>query len=104
MTSKFLYLNVRLIVMATCSTDRNFSAGLLYALKKLGTSCLNATKSTRDFSKDTIRCLYLIQIYKERPSSLETITSSKEFIQETQLFCTKSLHNRQTQLAMLKLV
>ena len=88
--------------MATYSTDRNFSTGLLYALKKLGrpnislkkdqimsveaiymteklstggyqlflkefvfpspsfysgtqrTSCLNAYKSTRDFSRDTI--------------------------------------------------
>ena len=91
--------------MATCSTDRNFSAGLLYALKKLGTSCLNVSKFARDFSKDKIRSLHLIQIYKERPSSLETITSSKKVIRETQLFLnkfvailayTKSLHNQQT--------
>ena len=82
------------------------------------TSYLNASKSARDFSRDTIRSLHLIQIYKERPSSLETITSRKEVIRETQLFCipttlnkfvallasTTLLHNLQTRLAMLKLV
>ena len=61
------HLNVRLFVIASCNTDRNFSAGLLYALKKLGTSCLNSSKSAKDFSRDTILSLHLIQIYiKER--------------------------------------
>ena len=81
--------------MATGSTDRNFSAALLYALKYIGRPNLSLKKEQL-LSVETIydgrRCLVVVCISTVLDKSVALFAS------------TKSLHNRKTRLDMLKLV
>ena len=70
----------QLVLERICISNSSFHDGLqATSWTNERTNCLNA-------SRDTIRSLHFIQVYEERPSSLET-TSSKEVICKIQLFC-----------------